>query len=1293
MDILKINLFDDEKDMSLVDKLLFHTNLFRSFQTTSVTLYSPSQSDFEQLIQKYPSTLSCSCSQTSIRHDRFLSFHPQYHPICSSQFINQTFISSISNVNVSNYYNKDYRVSASSHFQILALLCRTSQQMISDSLKKFFSQYLSTTEVISIEVFDAQMDYLVGKLKTTSVNDQQHTSDFLQLNIFHNGISSALQTNYVVIKPIETVFYSGSNRYFFGNISCTCNINIKCIAPAIIYQHITTTLKYNSSSDSLSIVPYIKVLLRIPGIKVGCLPYNSLLQSTLECFYNQLCINQIQKHISAFSLVSPLLLSSHFSQNTTVNDLSHDLFIESWNEKRNFSAYYESCAPQSCTYSYDRRFNLLYVIVTLISIFGSLKMILYFCAPFIIKLFRRIQKKKCCSTTSETDETEQHSQQNLQDRLMSLISHMKMQLMTLNLFPMFSNIKDGLHSTRLYLVCLVIGMIILIFYTSISVQTRIVTVFAPSLDEYEYLYNEHSSTLKCPCSHLSMSYSSIIDVEPEYHQVCSSDFIKSDVWLLYFRRLGPVLRALDFRAVGLKLFTILQTMCQMANDIVRNELIVFNEMQFVSAYVISRDTFHIQISTLIQRFQQQTVNTFLSMFQLVRVSIQRNQFVVGDFTNIVPREFIQNNVLTSRYLPNSGFDSKCSCGESSSCTRAQGFYCTNQCNYNQSSPPNQIIPGLMLSCLPVDSLLSSSLQCFYNSTCLQMILQWRSFGSNISLSNSCSINVTPLNPMINSRFRPDTKMESIISELFIEKWTNISNFTSYYSQCSPKECTYTYEQRFNRAFIIATIFGIVGGLSTALEILIPLFVILLRRIYSHCFQRSLQIARESTTKTVVHEKCWRLMNYFHTLNLYKKTRDQHSEDQLEQRSRIATRVYLLLFLISLLTIIIFITFTSQINSITVSFPSQDQFHHLQTQYSSTLSCPCSQIRISYSKFVTIIVNEYHQICSSDFISTDFITMLWSSRVLKYYIVTTDGKILSTQFRLLSALCLLAKDMIEQQLQNLYSHELITLETLSQTSFDEQIESIIDTFIVQSLTSFRRTHQFVIDMLHGNQLQNIFLTNWDLGSPTADNSYRIGGNPTVVNESGVLCSCDSQSTCARTRLINVSKQRIFSGLCVLHCRFVAPFIFCYLGLVIGCLPVFGLRLSTLECLHHQQCLTNLSYFFNSSYHPSPLNSSIKSRFTPISSTTIGTMIDELFIESWQNTTNYSNYYSTCSPSMCRYSYVTRNSVVYMLTIFLGLYGGLTEGLKIIVWYSLWLLWKIREWIRKRRSVVTPINDTC
>ncbi|CAF4029216.1 unnamed protein product [Rotaria sp. Silwood2] len=93
-----------------------------------------------------------------------------------------------------------------------------------------------------------------------------------------------------------------------------------------------------------------------------------------------------------------------------------------------------------------------------------------------------------------------------------------------------------------------------------------------------------------------------------------------------------------------------------------------------------------------------------------------------------------------------------------------------------SSKPNQTISGLVVSCVFVDSLLAFSLECFYNTSCIQM---------------------------------------------------HIDCF--YYQQCALDQCTDTYEERFNRAYVIATLLGIVGGLSTMLQILIPSNVKLVRR--------------------------------------------------------------------------------------------------------------------------------------------------------------------------------------------------------------------------------------------------------------------------------------------------------------------------------------------------------------------------------------------------------------------------------------------------------------------------------
>ncbi|CAF3847963.1 unnamed protein product, partial [Rotaria sp. Silwood1] len=147
------------------------------------------------------------------------------------------------------------------------------------------------------------------------------------------------------------------------------------------------------------------------------------------------------------------------------------------------------------------------------------------------------------------------------------------------------------------------------------------------------------------------------------------------------------------------------------------------------------------------------------------------------------------------------------------------------------------------------------------------------------------------------------------------------------------------------------------------------------------------------------------------------------------------------------------------------------------------------------------------------------------------------------------------------------------------------------------------------------------------------------------------------------------------------------------LIVGCLPIYGLRLSTFECLYNSTCLQRLSNLIDSIYDiSSPLNSSIHTRFTPVSSTPIGKLIDELFIEGWQNESNYSNYFPICAPLACRYTYVKRNNALYILTIFLGLYGGLTVGLKLIVWYSLHVYLKVQQWLTFRRRRIESINQS-
>ena len=125
----------------------------------------------------------------------------------------------------------------------------------------------------------------------------------------------------------------------------------------------------------------------------GCFSYTSLLQSTLECFYEQSCLDLLEVFVPGLAVISPISRTlSRFPSTTTVSDLLQQLFVESWNNQSNFTRYFQMCSPGSCSYSYDRRFNWLYVLVTLVGLFDSLKIITFSTAPIVVRIFRIVQK-------------------------------------------------------------------------------------------------------------------------------------------------------------------------------------------------------------------------------------------------------------------------------------------------------------------------------------------------------------------------------------------------------------------------------------------------------------------------------------------------------------------------------------------------------------------------------------------------------------------------------------------------------------------------------------------------------------------------------------------------------------------------------------------------------------------------------------------------------------------------------------------------------------------------------------
>jgi hypothetical protein len=187
------------------------------------------------------------------------------------------------------------------------------------------------------------------------------------------------------------------------------------------------------------------------------------------------------------------------------------------------------------------------------------------------------------------------------------------------------------------------------------------------------------------------------------------------------------------------------------------------------------------------------------------------------------------------------------------------------------------------------------------------------------------------------------------------------------------------------------------------------------------------------------------------LNLFK-----NSGPLLTDRDgRWSTRLYFVLLTIGIFILGIYSSVTPHTISVSVHNPSWSQFDQMNAQYSLTLSCPCTQLSIQHSSFISIQIR-LHQICSSDFIQND--------RWLSYFLLiplanatppngvyyTLDFRQFSGQslFRLMQNLCQLANETVTNALMVFDNTQLVTVEPLSSKNFNSQTFFLVQQLVEQ-----------------------------------------------------------------------------------------------------------------------------------------------------------------------------------------------------------------------------------------------------
>ena len=383
--------------------LLFYTGLSNQTQTSTVS--APSPATFEKLFTNYPLTLFCPCSRISIPYERFVTFHPQYHQVCSSKFVDQQWIASMFRVGTSNTYPLDYRLFASSHFQVLALLCHAANRSITDMLKGFAASQMISTQVLSSAAFEIELATHIAQLKLSTIAEMNRLDQLVSLLSNQNHLVSALRTNFLITGIPETntfgrysVIYPNHSLLMTDPLStstessgsCFCETNSKCSFQAAFYNQsdvIVPGIALQTSQTPSFIVP---------GMKVGCTPKDSLFQSTLECLFDDHCLEKLVAFTDA-SFTPPVLsmtsnLNSKFYPNTTLATIFEGLMIESLQDVSNFDDYFHACAPQSCSFSYEKRFSIGYMLTTLIKLVGGLNVMFGTLSPLFVQfVVRKIQ--------------------------------------------------------------------------------------------------------------------------------------------------------------------------------------------------------------------------------------------------------------------------------------------------------------------------------------------------------------------------------------------------------------------------------------------------------------------------------------------------------------------------------------------------------------------------------------------------------------------------------------------------------------------------------------------------------------------------------------------------------------------------------------------------------------------------------------------------------------------------------------------------------------------------------------
>ena len=796
-------------------------------------------------------------------------------------------------------------------------------------------------------------------------------------------------------------------------------------------------------------------------------------------------------------------------------------------------------------------------------------------------------------------------------------------------------------ATRVYLVAFAMILISITIGLLLIVEANTKIIIYPNQEEFDGLPHD----AQCPCTQLSIPYGSFLNVQVRFHQVCSSDLI-SNRWInaifenLYHNRSYYVA---DFRSIGSGHFQVLRSLCQLSNRYFNDSLQSLYSRSFVSSKALDRNTLQSTIDGYMEDFQLNIPLIFKSRIELIKQFTFSNQLIpaLDSTIYIVLRKLKTEGVnytqlSTSIRSTANGDGSFCACVYSYDCREQSGIFYLNTSSIQSVGSDQLLLPmkNFYAGCTSLNALLQSTLEYFYNQTLLNQLLNY--FPANHQ-------NFPALSISNNTQFSMNSTIQSIINKLMLEELSYNISHQNFYAQCKPYICTYIKVERHQFYYILTTIIGLLGGLTLTLQILIPSIVHYIRNRYLKKQKSNNKNNSISFRQIIIRFKSYsiqQIMEY----NLF--TNQQKNEYNLRCQRNIS-RLYILLLILSFFIVLIYLIATKPISNETMHNPEQFEYNHLKELYSNNLQCSCNEFSQSYQNFISI-EPVYHLICSSDFLSTDWMNLMsfFTHQVIINNLQYTINFV--SQFNILKTLCDSAQDIIDDARRIFLQTKYVSPQLIDENYFLDEIFSLIQHWKTNTKYRYERIVQLIREINQGNKLlsyeQN---TNFVFNQTTTELYYKS------LNYSN--CSCDLYGSCSTS--IHYTPPDGFGSFAI-GVPFEIP------NFLIGCFPVESLLQSTLQCFSNQTCLDSVLQGISANIvdNQISMNFSVLNISKAKQDATVESILQELMVDSWIENISYASYYNTCRPT-CTYEIVKHRNFLIILTTIISVFDGLATILEI------------------------------